>query len=82
MSKMDLVTVFPDYPAGGRNGIKTKKDIARPIVSLSKPPHPRLKGRSAFIFNKHMDPNPLLLSLVHEAPEVRRQDPESKISPT
>lgn len=29
MSKMDLVTVNPDDPAGGRNGIRTKKDIAR-----------------------------------------------------
>ena len=29
MSKMDLVTVNTDDPAGGRNGIRTKKDIAR-----------------------------------------------------
>jgi len=29
MSKMDLVTANPDDPAGGRNGIRTKKDIAR-----------------------------------------------------
>jgi len=29
MSKMDLVTVNPDDPAGGRNGIRAKKDIAR-----------------------------------------------------
>jgi len=29
MSKMDLVTVNPDDPAGGRNGIRGKKDIAR-----------------------------------------------------
>jgi len=29
MSKMDLVTVNPDDPSGGRNGIKGKKDIAR-----------------------------------------------------
>ena len=29
MSKMDLVTVNSDDPAGGRNGIRTKKDIAR-----------------------------------------------------
>lgn len=29
MSKMDLVTANPDDPAGGRNGIRAKKDIAR-----------------------------------------------------
>lgn len=29
MSKMDLVTANPDDPAGGRNGIMTKKDITR-----------------------------------------------------
>jgi hypothetical protein len=29
MSKMDLVTVNPDDPAGGRNGLRGKKDIAR-----------------------------------------------------
>ena len=29
MSKMDLVTVNPDDPGGGRNGIRGKKDIAR-----------------------------------------------------
>ena len=29
MSKMDLVTNNTDDPAGGRNGIRTKKDIAR-----------------------------------------------------
>ena len=29
MSKMDLVTANPDDPAGGRNGIRGKKDIAR-----------------------------------------------------
>ena len=29
MSKMDLVTVNSDDSAGGRNGIRGKKDIAR-----------------------------------------------------
>lgn len=29
MSKMDLVTNNPDDPAGGRNGIRSRKDIAR-----------------------------------------------------
>lgn len=29
MSKMDLVTNNPDDPAGGRNGIRARKDIAR-----------------------------------------------------
>ena len=29
MSKMDLVTANPTDPAGGRNGIRGKKDIAR-----------------------------------------------------
>ena len=29
MSKMDLVTANPDDPAGGRNGIRGRKDIAR-----------------------------------------------------
>ncbi|KAF9779533.1 GPN-loop GTPase [Thelephora terrestris] len=29
MSKMDLVTANPNDPAGGRNGIRAKKDIAR-----------------------------------------------------
>ena len=29
LSKMDLVTANPNDPAGGRNGIRAKKDIAR-----------------------------------------------------
>lgn len=39
MSKMDLVTNNPDDPAGGRNGIRARKDIAR-FEALSGPIFP------------------------------------------
>lgn len=32
MSKMDLVTSNTEDPAGGRNGVRAKKDIARSVV--------------------------------------------------
>lgn len=35
MSKMDLVTLNPGDSAGGRNGIMTKRDIARSLALFS-----------------------------------------------
>ena len=64
MSKMDLVTVNSDDPAGGRNGIRTKKDIARWSTLL---PLPLLMIEEFFLLSlsRYLDPDPLLLSTAH-----------------
>ena len=76
MSKMDLVTRSIEDPAGGRNGIRAKKDIARSVVSDTSSPlsvnipcvHIKLSSRY-----RYLEPDPLLLV---SAPGSREENKE------
>lgn len=64
MSKMDLVTVNPDDPASGRNGIRAKKDIAR-WNTLLLLPLLMTEGCLSSSLSRYLDPDPLLLATAH-----------------
>ena len=68
MTKMDLVTANPDDPAGGRNGIRARKDIARwRVLLLVCLCLCSVIDRDVWSsqLSRYLDPDPLLLATTH-----------------